>query len=95
VFRNEIEAPKDFLVNVILHGCITYMVHEKNKSGYSLQRKFFIRRREVLAICKAQGGFREPELLYKEDIKAEKSGIVTEIDNRRLAKLQMVCTTIK
>jgi thymidine phosphorylase len=26
-------------------------------------------------------------LLYKEDIKAEKSGVVTEIDNRRLAKI--------
>jgi thymidine phosphorylase len=33
-------------------------------------------------------GFREPEFaLYKEDIKAEKSGVVTEIDNRRLAKI--------
>jgi thymidine phosphorylase len=27
--------------------------------------------------------------LYKEDIKAEKSGVVTEIDNRRLAKLKL------
>jgi thymidine phosphorylase len=26
-------------------------------------------------------------LPYKEDIKAEKSGVVTEIDNRRLAKI--------
>jgi thymidine phosphorylase len=37
----------------------------------------------------AQGGFREPEFaIYKEDVIAEKSGVVTEIDNRRLAKLQ-------
>jgi thymidine phosphorylase len=56
---------------------------------YSLQRKFFHQEKHRSSlICKAQGGFREPEFaLYKEDIKAEKSGIVTEIDNRRLAKI--------
>ncbi|MEQ8624408.1 MAG: thymidine phosphorylase family protein [Vicingaceae bacterium] len=40
------------------------------------------------AICKAQGRFVKPELaLYKHEIKAEKSGTLKAIDNRKLAKL--------
>ena len=40
------------------------------------------------AICKAQGRFVQPELaLYKHEIKAEKSGTLKAIDNRKLAKL--------
>jgi hypothetical protein len=69
------------------------MVHEKNKKvDYSLQRKFFHQEKRSSCDSKALR-FREPELLYKEDIKAEKSGVVTEIDNRRPAKLQTGCTT--
>jgi hypothetical protein len=64
---------------------------------YSLQRKFFHQEKHIRSSLRyaRPNGFREPEFaLYKEDIKAEKSGVVTEIDNRRLAKLQTGwCTT--
>lgn len=40
------------------------------------------------AICRAQGGMREPELApYSAVIEAEQAGTVREIDNRRLARL--------
>ena len=40
------------------------------------------------AICLAQGGFKEPQLAkYQHEIKAENKGIVSNIDNRKLAKL--------
>lgn len=39
-------------------------------------------------ICMAQGGFMEPQFAkYKMDIVSTKNGTVTEIDNRRLAKV--------
>ncbi|HQS06058.1 MAG TPA: hypothetical protein PLT16_10540, partial [Daejeonella sp.] len=41
-----------------------------------------------LSICKAQGRFSLPVLApYKEEIKAEKAGILKRIDNRKIAKL--------
>lgn len=44
--------------------------------------------RKFIAICEAQGGFRAPTLApYRHDILASVSGIVSEIDNRRLARL--------
>lgn len=39
-------------------------------------------------ICAAQGGMREiPEAPYKHTIEADKAGIVSEIDNRRIARI--------
>ena len=68
------------------------MVHgTKNKSGLQLAKEILSSGdayEKFLAICKAQGGFREPEFApYKKEVKAEKSGVVTAIDNRRLAKI--------
>lgn len=43
---------------------------------------------KFLAICTAQGGFKEPSLaLLSHDIVATQTGIVSEIDNRNLAKV--------
>ncbi|WP_449425328.1 hypothetical protein [Rhodanobacter lindaniclasticus] len=43
---------------------------------------------KFLAICEAQGGFREPARApFTADVPASASGRITEIDNRRLAKL--------
>jgi thymidine phosphorylase len=40
------------------------------------------------AICKAQGGLREPAVAsHQQEVVADKSGRVSAIDNRRLAKL--------
>lgn len=39
-------------------------------------------------ICMAQGGFREPKYAsYKQDILSDRAGVVTAIDNRKLARL--------
>ena len=43
---------------------------------------------KFLAICKAQGRFTQPVLApYKIEIRAETSGILKRIDNRKIAKL--------
>jgi len=43
---------------------------------------------KFMAICKAQGGFQEPRMArFRQEIQAGKSGIVTSVDNRRIAKL--------
>ena len=43
---------------------------------------------KFLAICKAQGGFKEPPMaLLTQEVLAPCNGIITEIDNRNLAKV--------
>ncbi|HEV7231006.1 MAG TPA: thymidine phosphorylase family protein [Bacteroidia bacterium] len=44
--------------------------------------------RKFMAICKAQGGFREPGLApYHEDVVSDRDGVVKSVDNRKLARL--------
>ncbi|CAM2888140.1 thymidine phosphorylase family protein [Flavobacterium frigoris] len=93
VLRNEKDAPQDLRnKSLLLAASIIEMVNgTKNKSGLQLAKEILSSGEayaKFMAICQAQGGFKEPEFApYKEDVKAEKSGIVTEIDNRRLAKI--------
>lgn len=43
---------------------------------------------KLIAICEAQGGFREPKLAaYSKTIEAEFTGVVSEIDNRKIARV--------
>jgi len=43
---------------------------------------------KFVAICKAQGGFKEPAFArYRHEIKSELSGTVAKVDNRKLAKI--------
>jgi len=43
---------------------------------------------KFIAICKAQGRFDEPRLAkYQHDIKAERTGIIVKVDNRKIAKI--------
>lgn len=90
VLRNEENAPQDLKnKSLLIASSIIDLVDEKNglqsaqeilSSGKAYEK--------FLAICKAQGGFREPEFaVFKEDVTAEKSGVVIEIDNRKLAKI--------
>jgi thymidine phosphorylase len=90
VLRNEENAPQDLKnKSLLIAASIIDLVDEKNglqsaqeilSSGKAYEK--------FLAICKAQGGFREPEFaVFKEDVTAEKSGVVIEIDNRKLAKI--------
>tara|TARA_R110002072_G_scaffold175495_8_gene331296 strand:- start:8124 stop:9626 length:1503 start_codon:yes stop_codon:yes gene_type:complete len=93
VLKNEADAPKDlveralFLAGELLelsgkvgNGKGIEIAQQILESGKAYE-KFF-------AICKAQGRFTEPILApYAIDIKAEKSGILERIDNRKIAKL--------
>ena len=43
---------------------------------------------KFMAICAAQGGFREPQLAsFRHAVVADRDGTVAEIDNRRLARV--------
>lgn len=93
VLRNEKGAPQDLRnKSLLLAASIIDMVQgTKNKSGLELSKEILSSGdayAKFMAICQAQGGFKEPEFaLYKEDVKSEKTGIVAEIDNRKLAKI--------
>jgi thymidine phosphorylase len=88
VLRNEMEAPKDLRNKaLLLAASIIDMVHG-TKSGLQLAKEILSSGEDRSSLMQGPKWFREPEFaLYKEDIKAEKSGVVTEIDNRRLAKI--------
>ncbi|MBD98796.1 MAG: thymidine phosphorylase [Verrucomicrobia bacterium] len=93
VLENKTSAPHDlknralFLAGELLElsgevesGKGTEIAKQLLESGKAMEK--------FTAICKAQGKFVQPELaLYKHEIKAEKSGTLKAIDNRRLAKL--------
>jgi thymidine phosphorylase len=93
VLRNEKNAPQD-LRNKALYiaGNIIDLVNKQpQESGLITAEKILSAGKayeKFMAICIAQGGFKEPEFaVYKMDIHADKSGIVSEIDNRKLAKI--------
>jgi len=93
VLKNEADAPSDLEQRALLlagellelsgkvgKGKGTQIAKEVLKSGKAYDK--------FLAICKAQGRFSEPVLApYKIEIKAEKSGVLKRIDNRKIAKL--------
>lgn len=93
VLRNEAEAPHDLKERALL---LTGELLEL--AGAVGKGKGNDRAREILesgkaydkfmAVCKAQGGFIEPgEARYQFEVKAQKAGVISRIDNRRLAKL--------
>jgi thymidine phosphorylase len=93
VLRNEENSPQDLREKSLdIAASIIDLVNEKpNESGYITAEKILSSGKaydKFMAICLAQGGFKEPEYaIYKMNIHAEKSGMVIEIDNRKLAKI--------
>ncbi len=93
VLRNEAEAPRDLKNRaLVLAGQLLEL------SGLEQPGKGIFKAEKILttglayqkfkAICEAQGSFREPvKARFQFPVKAEQSGTVTRIDNRRLAKL--------
>ena len=93
VLENEATAPQDLkeralvlagnlleLAGKIPDGKGVRMAQDILESGEAYKK--------FKAICLAQGGFSKPELApYRHEVKAEKSGTVQRIDNRRLAKV--------
>ena len=93
VLRGEVHAPADLKERALLLAGELLELSEKVKTGDGNAQA-----REILdsgkaylkfkAICIAQGKFNEPQLAgFQYEIKADRSGIVTHIDNRRLAKI--------
>jgi thymidine phosphorylase len=93
VLRNEKNAPQDLKKRalIIAGSIIDLAAKSKKRNGYSIAKKILSSGKafeKFIAICKAQGGFKEPQFApYKMEIQASKSGVVVEIDNRRLAKI--------
>ncbi len=93
VLRNEINAPLDLRnKSILIAGKIIDLANDSNqKNGIELAEKILSSGKayeKFLAICKAQGGIKEPSFApYKQEILAKKEGVVIEIDNRKLAKI--------
>ncbi len=93
VLRNDHNAPTDLKERALLLAGELLELSGKVDVGYGNDKA-----RDLLesgkayekfeAICMAQGGLKEPELgKYRYEIKAERSGTVFKIDNRRFAKI--------
>ncbi len=93
VLRNEDDAPQDLkqrsiqiagelleLSSTVEEGKGDKLAEEIINSNKAYDK--------FLSICQAQGGFKEPQYaIYKKKVLTNKSGIVAEIDNRKLAKI--------
>ncbi len=93
VLRNEVGAPQDLREKALLISGALLELSEAVSIGEG-----YAKAQELLDsgsawkkfhdICIGQGGFREPEFaIYKQDILADRSGVVTAVDNRKLARL--------
>ncbi len=93
VLKNEKDAPKDLKEKAEIIAGAMFELCEASKQGEGV-----LLAKQILEsgkawdkfhnICLAQGGFMTPvHAQYKMDILASNSGVVKEIDNRRLAKV--------
>jgi thymidine phosphorylase len=93
VLKNESDAPNDLAERALLLAGELLELSGKVKSGMGNQIARQILEsgkayEKFIAICKSQGRFTLPVLApYKIKIKAEKSGVLERIDNRKIAKL--------
>lgn len=93
VLRNEKDAPSDLKEKSILLASTLLEFSGKvpQGQGWKLAKQLLdngTALKKFMAICEAQGGFHEPSTAsLTHDICASDSGIVTEIDNRSLAKV--------
>ncbi|MEQ9261864.1 MAG: thymidine phosphorylase family protein [Owenweeksia sp.] len=93
VLRNEDHAPHDLRERaVILAGRLLEMGGKAAEGSGTHEALSILKSgdayKKFIAICEAQGFFREPEVApHKHKIKSAISGVVSEIDNRRLAKV--------
>ncbi|MCL9684966.1 thymidine phosphorylase family protein [Legionella maioricensis] len=93
VLRNDKEAPTDLKNKALLIAATLLEFGKKVPAGQGKDRATQLLEngtalKKFLAICEAQGGFKEPpskSLTY--DVVAKHSGLITEIDNRNLAQV--------
>ena len=93
VLRNEQGAPEDLKERALLLAGELLELSGKVKAGEGndVARQLLDSGKaykKFVAICKAQGAFREPlNSKYQYEIKADVAGTISKIDNRRLAKI--------
>ncbi|MBK5214420.1 MAG: thymidine phosphorylase family protein [Flavobacteriaceae bacterium] len=93
VLKNEADAPNDLRDRALLLAGELLELSGKVElgSGNEIAKQLLESGKaynKFIAICKAQGRFTLPVLApYKVEIKAEKSGVLERIDNRKIAKL--------
>jgi thymidine phosphorylase len=93
VLRNEANAPQDLKERAlqIAGAVIDLAINSTKGKGEIIAREILESGKALtkfMAICQAQGGFTEPAYAkYKYEVRATSVGTVTEIDNRRIAKL--------
>lgn len=93
VLQNKTDAPTDLKERAITLSAALLKLSGQYASGTELTVARTILEngkayKKFMAICEAQGGFKEPKLAkHRFDILAEKDGIVKSIDNRKLARI--------
>jgi len=93
VLRQESDAPVDLRERALQLAGLLLELGQAAPKGSGLEKARSVLTsggawRKFLAICEAQGGFREPpQARYSAPIPALRSGTVLEIDNRRLGRI--------
>ncbi|MGE0562753.1 MAG: thymidine phosphorylase family protein [Flavobacteriales bacterium] len=93
VLRNEADAPTDLKERALLLAGELLELSGRVELGDGNDKARHILEsgkayEKFMAICKAQGRFNEPTLAkYQHEIRAEHSGTVVKVDNRKLAKI--------
>ncbi|MGV3639608.1 MAG: thymidine phosphorylase family protein [Adhaeribacter sp.] len=93
VLKNEASAPRDLKERaLVLAGSLLELAEAVPAAkGFGVAQQILETGKayqKFEAICLAQGGFTTPGLAaYRYEVKAEKSGVVVRVDNRRLAKI--------
>lgn len=93
VLRNEENAPDDLRERAVLLAGRLLEMGGKAAEGSGAPEALRILKsgdsyKKFIAICEAQGFFREPKIApHKHQVKSTASGTVSDIDNRRLAKV--------
>lgn len=97
VLRNEDNAPNDLEERALLiAGAILELAGKTEVGkGQTLAKQLLYSGRALdkfMAICRAQGGFTAPKLSpITMEITSKTAGVLTAIDNRRLAKVAKLC----
>ncbi len=93
VLRNQADAPADLRARALeLASALLGMTGDDSAEQARRRAEYALASGQALAkflaICEAQGGFREPtQAPYRHEVVADRDGIVAALDNRRLAKV--------
>lgn len=93
ILQNDVNAPKDLrLKAILLAGKLLEMGGKASEGEGEILAEEILHSgkawKKFQEICLAQGGFKTPHRAsYGKIIKADKAGMVTEIDNRKIAKV--------